>query len=87
MKLQGKVAVVTGGAKGIGMEIAKSLASEGAKVIAADMGEMGYTCDNVFYKKLNVTDSAGCKVFFDEVMAEHGHIDILVNNAGITKMQ
>ena len=85
MKLQGKVAVITGGAKGIGMEIAKAFAKEGAKVVAADMGEMAYECENVFYKKLNVTDSEGCKVFFDEIMAEFGHIDILVNNAGITK--
>lgn len=85
MKLAGKVAIVTGGAKGIGMEIAKAFALEGAKVIAADMGEMTYEQTNVFYKKLNVTDSNGCKVFFDEVLAEFGHIDILVNNAGITK--
>ncbi|WP_373425376.1 beta-ketoacyl-ACP reductase [Paracholeplasma vituli] len=85
MKLQGQVAIITGGAKGIGMEIAKAFASEGAKVIAADMGEMTYECENVVYKKLNVTDSQGCKTFFDEVMAEFGHIDILVNNAGITK--
>jgi 3-oxoacyl-[acyl-carrier protein] reductase len=85
MKLQGQVAIITGGAKGIGMEIAKAFAQEGAKVIAADMGEMTYVCDNVVYKKLNVTDSAGCKTFFDEVLAEYGHIDILVNNAGITK--
>ena len=85
MKLSGKVAIVTGGAKGIGMEIAKSLAKEGAIVIAADMGEMIYEEKNVVFKKLNVTDSEGCKVFFDELMAQYGHIDILVNNAGITK--
>lgn len=85
MKLQGKIAVVTGGAKGIGMEICKAFASEGAVVIAADMGEMSYQCENVHYAKLNVTDSEGCKVFFDETIAKYGKIDILVNNAGITK--
>ena len=85
MKLQGKVAIVTGGAKGIGMEICKAFALEGAKVVAADMGEMTYEAENVAYKKLNVTDSLGCKTFFDEVLAEYGHIDVLVNNAGITK--
>ena len=85
MKLAGKVAIVTGGAKGIGMEIAKAFANEGAIVIAADMGEMTYEAKNVIGKKLNVTDSTGCKTFFDEVLSEHGHIDILVNNAGITK--
>ena len=85
MKLAGKVAIVTGAAKGIGMEIAKAFAVEGAIVIAADMSEMTYEQENVNYKKLNVTDSNGCKVFFDEVLAEYGHIDVLVNNAGITK--
>jgi 3-oxoacyl-[acyl-carrier protein] reductase len=85
MKLAGKVAIVTGGAKGIGMEIAKAFANEGAIVIAADMGEMTYQAQNVIGKKLNVTDSTGCKTFFDEVLSEYGHIDILVNNAGITK--
>jgi 3-oxoacyl-[acyl-carrier protein] reductase len=85
MKLQGKVAVVTGGAKGIGMEICKAFASEGAVVIAADMGEMSFQCENVHYAKLNVTDSEGCKAFFDETIAKYGKIDILVNNAGITK--
>jgi len=85
MKLVGKVAIVTGGAKGIGMEIAKAFANEGAIVIAADMGEMTYEAKNVIGKKLNVTDSTGCKTFFDEVLSEYGHIDILVNNAGITK--
>lgn len=85
MKLQGKVAVVTGGAKGIGAEIAKAFALEGATVIAADMGEMSYEVENVFGYSLNVTDVAGCKAFFDEVVAKFGKIDILVNNAGITR--
>lgn len=85
MKLQNKVAVVTGGAKGIGMEIAKAFANEGALVIAADMGDLSYEHKNVVGFKLNVTDSEGCKAFFDEVMAKYGKIDILVNNAGITK--
>ncbi len=85
MKLQGKVAVVTGGAKGIGAEIAKAFALEGATVIAADMGEMSYEAENVFGYSLNVTDVAGCKAFFDEVVAKFGKIDILVNNAGITR--
>ncbi len=85
MKLENKVAVVTGGAKGIGMEIAKAFAKEGAIVIAADMGDMAYEEKNVHGYKLNVTDSEGCKVFFDEIISKFGKIDILVNNAGITK--
>lgn len=85
MKLENKVAVVTGGAKGIGMEIAKAFAKEGAIVIAADMGDMAYEEKNVHGYKLNVTDSEGCKAFFDEIISKFGKIDILVNNAGITK--
>jgi len=85
MKLEGKVAVVTGGAKGIGMEVCKQMAQQGAKVIACDMGEMTYKMENVFYYKLNVADSEGCKVFFDDAIEKYGKIDILVNNAGITR--
>ncbi len=85
MKLKGRLAVVTGGAKGIGMEICKSLASKGARVIACDMGEMTYQFDNVSYYPLNITDVDGCKKFFDETVEKYGKIDILVNNAGITR--
>ncbi|VEU82716.1 3-oxoacyl-ACP reductase FabG [Acholeplasma hippikon] len=84
-KLDGKVAVVTGGAKGLGEAISVQLANEGAKVIAADMGDLTYTHENVEGYKLNVTDVAGVQTFFDEVVAKYGKIDILVNNAGITK--
>jgi 3-oxoacyl-[acyl-carrier protein] reductase len=85
MKLKDKVAVVTGGAKGIGAEICKAFASEGAKVIAVDMGEMSYEMENVEFYKLNITDVDGCKTFFDEMVEKYGKIDILVNNAGITR--
>jgi len=85
MKLENKVAVVTGGAKGIGMEIAIQLAKEGAKVIACDMGEMTFEFKNVEFYKLNVTDVDGCKKFFDDTIEKYGKIDILVNNAGITR--
>lgn len=85
MKLKDKIAVVTGGAKGIGGEICKLFALEGAKVIAADMGPMSYTQENVVYYPLNVADAPGCKTFFDTIIQEYGRIDILVNNAGITR--
>ncbi len=85
MKLKDKVAVVTGGAKGIGAEIAKAFASEGAKVVAVDMGEMTYEMENVRFYKLNITDVEGCQKFFDDMVKEYGKIDILVNNAGITR--
>jgi len=85
MKLKDKVAVVTGGAKGIGAEIAKAFASEGAKVVAVDMGEMTYEMENVSFYKLNITDVEGCQKFFDDIVKDYGKIDILVNNAGITR--
>ncbi|HAQ56566.1 MAG TPA: beta-ketoacyl-ACP reductase [Acholeplasmatales bacterium] len=85
MKLKGKIAVVTGGAKGIGMEICKAFAREGATVIAADMGDMSYQMENVVGMKLNVTDVPGVQAFYDQLIATYGKIDILVNNAGITK--
>jgi 3-oxoacyl-[acyl-carrier protein] reductase len=85
MKLKDKVAIVTGGAKGIGAEIAKEFAREGAIVIAADMGPMAYEMENVFPYELNVTDTEGCKRLFEQLMEKYGHIDILVNNAGITR--
>jgi 3-oxoacyl-[acyl-carrier protein] reductase len=85
MKLKDKIAVVTGGAKGIGAEIAKAFAKEGATVLAVDMGEMTYEMDNVIYYQLNITDTEGCKAFYDEIVEKFGRIDILVNNAGITR--
>ena len=85
MRLENKVAVVTGGARGLGQAMAELFAKEGAKVIAADMGEFNYTNENVEGYKLNVTDTVECKKFFDYVVEKYGRIDVLVNNAGITR--
>ncbi len=85
MRLKDKICVVTGGAKGLGEEMAKLFAQEGGKVIAADMGELNYTHENVEGYKLNVTDVNACKDFFDYVVTKYGRIDVLVNNAGITR--
>ena len=85
MRLENKVAIITGGARGLGQAMAVAFANEGAKVIAADMGEMSYSHPNVEGVALNVTDSAACEAFFKEVVEKYGTIDILVNNAGITR--
>lgn len=85
MRLQNKVAIVTGAAKGLGGEMAKLFAKEGAKVIAADMMELTYEQENVEFFKLNVTDPEGCKQIFDYAVEKYGRIDILVNNAGVTR--
>ena len=85
MRLEGKVAIVTGAAKGLGGEMAQLFAKEGAKVIAADMSPLSYEAANVEYYPLNVTDSAACEALFNHARETYGRIDILVNNAGITK--
>ncbi len=85
MRLENKIAVVTGAAKGLGGAMAQLFAKEGAKVIAVDMGEPIYSDPNVEFYKLNITDTGACKKFFDETMEKYGRIDVLVNNAGITR--
>ncbi len=85
MRLEGKVAIVTGAAKGLGGEMAQLFAKEGAKVIAADMAPLTYEAENVTYYQLNVTDTANCQALFNYVRDTYGRMDVLVNNAGITK--
>lgn len=85
MKLDGKVAVVTGGARGIGADICKKLAAAGAFVYSCDLGVGEFTEENISTVSLNVVDREAIGKFVDEVKEKHGQIDILVNNAGITK--
>ncbi|MCL2840766.1 MAG: 3-oxoacyl-ACP reductase FabG [Defluviitaleaceae bacterium] len=85
MRLKDKVAIVTGGAKGIGQCIAQDFAAEGAKVIACDMTELTYSNPNVEFYKLDVSYADECKKFFDYVSEKYTKADILVNNAGITR--
>ncbi len=85
MRLENKVAVITGGAQGLGKAMATRFADQGAKVIAVDMQELDFKHDGVEGFVLNVTDTEACKAFFDAVIEKHGQIDILVNNAGITR--
>ncbi|KFZ25649.1 MAG: 3-oxoacyl-[acyl-carrier-protein] reductase FabG [Candidatus Izimaplasma bacterium HR2] len=85
MRLEGKIAVVTGGAKGLGMEMALRFANEGAIVIAADMTKLSYEHKNVIGYNLNITNTEACKTFYDEIIKKYERIDILVNNAGVTR--
>jgi len=85
MRLEHKVAIVTGAAKGLGGEMAKLFAKEGARVIAADMMPLTYEAENVEYYPLNVTDSAACKALAEYAREKYGKIDILVNNAGVSE--
>jgi 3-oxoacyl-[acyl-carrier protein] reductase len=84
-RLEGKVAIVTGGAQGIGQCICETFAREGAAVVAVDMTDLTYTCENVTGYKLNVTKRTDIEQFITETVNKYGHIDILVNNAGITR--
>ncbi len=84
-RLQDKVAVVTGGARGLGQSMAETFSKEGAKVIAVDMMALSYEAENVEGYELNITDVEAVQKFFDFVVEKYGKVDILVNNAGITR--
>ncbi|MGH7233329.1 MAG: 3-oxoacyl-[acyl-carrier-protein] reductase [Nitrospiraceae bacterium] len=94
MSLEGKIAIVTGAAQGIGRTIAETLARAGADVAVADMDPgraqetvdvIGKTGRRALNIKVNVADWHDVKDMTDRVLKEWGKIDILVNNAGITR--
>jgi 3-oxoacyl-[acyl-carrier protein] reductase len=94
MSLQGRVAIVTGAAQGIGRAIAETLAEAGADVVVADLDptrskdtvaaveKVGRKALNL---KVNVADANDTKAMAEQVIKDWGKIDILVNNAGITR--
>jgi D-sorbitol dehydrogenase (acceptor) len=92
MKLEGKVAVVTGGARGIGAAICRRYADEGARVVVADILEgeaaalAGEISRGAFGVGLDVTRRPSIDAMVERVMAAVGGIDVLVNNAAIFDM-
>ena len=92
VKLQGRLALVTGGARGIGKAIAHALAAESATVIVADVHEdeaaevaEAIRSDGAEAQArfLDVSDAAACDAFAAKVRSEFGPLSILVNNAGV----
>jgi meso-butanediol dehydrogenase / (S,S)-butanediol dehydrogenase / diacetyl reductase len=91
MKLQGKVAIITGATDGIGKATALKFAAEGAKVIMVGRDEArGRSAEaevkklgEAIYLKADVSDSSQVKRFIEETIKGYARIDVLVNNAGI----
>jgi NAD(P)-dependent dehydrogenase (short-subunit alcohol dehydrogenase family) len=85
----GKVVVITGGARGIGLATARALSARGAHVVIGDLDDDGTrraakeVGASAVGMQLDVTDHAGYTAFLDEVERTVGPIDILINNAGI----
>ena len=87
-RLEGKVAVITGAAGGIGREAAILFSNEGAKVCVADMGveageKTAAECKEAFFFKADVSDPKSVQAMYAETDKRYGRIDVLYNNAGI----
>lgn len=93
-RMEDKVIIVTGSARGIGFSIAERFAEEGGQIIISDINSesvmqaveklqaKGYKADGF---EFNVTDSAQVEETFKAIQSKYGRIDVLINNAGITK--
>ncbi|MFB0843548.1 3-oxoacyl-ACP reductase FabG [Paenibacillus oleatilyticus] len=94
MRLQGRTALITGGAAGIGRETAALFAQEGARVIVADYNkQQGEEAIQALLQKgadahfieVDVSDSGSVTKMAAEALARYGAVDVLINNAGITQ--
>ncbi|MBM1106221.1 3-oxoacyl-ACP reductase FabG [Aurantibacter crassamenti] len=93
MRLKDKIAIVTGGARGIGQAVSELFAREGATVIIIDLLADGQAVADKInaangsaqYHNISVTNKSAVEKLFSEIFAKYGTIDILINNAGITR--
>ena len=93
MRLESKVAIVTGGASGMGAATATLFAAEGAKVVVADLLEdegrrgaegIGASGGTACFMRLDVTDEAAWAQVGEDTVARYGALDTLINNAGVS---
>src|ERR1700681_1315108 len=87
-RLDGKVAVITGAAGGIGREAALLFSSEGARVCVADVGreageKTAAECRDAFYFQADVSDPKSVEAMYEAAGKRYGRKDVLYNNAGI----
>ena len=88
-RLDSKVALVTGGARGIGQAVARAFAREGALVTIADINEAGAKAaaaalgPDATGLSVDVANAASVQAMVDAIVAKHGRLDLLMNNAGI----
>ncbi len=93
MRLKDKVAIITGGALGMGAEEARLFASEGAKVVIADINEdagrkveaeIGESGGDAVFARMDVTNEEDWATLVRDTVSRYGRLDILVNNAGLS---
>ena len=89
MRLDGKVAVITGGAAGIGFAYAKRFLAEGARVVVADIADPAAAVDKLdspgraLGVRTDVSDASSVRAMVEAALARFGRIDVLVNNAAV----